>query len=88
MCYGVVVIRTQILLDAATYDLLRKTAAARHMSVSGLARELFRACLGGGSAPGGKHPYDFSFVGKGRGKKGARDVAVRHDAYLGREGSW
>jgi hypothetical protein len=86
MCYGVSMVRTQILLDAETYDLLRRAAAARRISASALVRETLRATLGGPTKGRRKRRYRFTFVGSLRG--GPADLSERHDAALGEGDRW
>jgi hypothetical protein len=79
-------VRTQILLDRETYDLLRRAATARGSSVSAFVRETLRDVVGGPRPRAGRRRYGFTFVGCVRG--GRRDVAEHHDAVLARGGRW
>ena len=79
------VVRTQILLDRATYERLRRTAAERGMGLSALVRETLQVALGGPSPGGGRH-YGFTFVGTLNDRD--RRVAETHDRHLGRGSRW
>lgn len=86
VCYGVCMVRTQILLDRETYDLLRRAAAERGASLSAFVRETLRTALGGPGRRGSARRFGFTFVGFARG--GRSDVAERHDAVLARRKRW
>ncbi len=80
-------IRTQILLDPETHQLLHRAAAARGVSLSALVREAVRGALGGPrKGVRRRRRYGFSFVGCIRGDR--RPVAEEHDAALGEGGRW
>ena len=80
------VIRTQVLLDAATHAALRKAAAARGKGMSALVREILSEALRGPAGkPGGKL-YDWDFIGMGN--SGVGDIAENHDRYLNEGKRW
>ncbi len=81
------VIRTQILFDPATYEALKRAAAARGMGLSALVRELVRGALGAEPKPRRRTRYGFTFVGIGR-RETVHDVSERHDDYLNRGKRW
>ena len=87
MCYGVSMIRTQVLLDRETHELLKRAAAARGIGLSALVRETLRVALGSrGVGPVAPRRYGFTFIGSVRGTR--RDVARQHDAVLNRGKRW
>ena len=82
-------IRTQILLDRATYDALRRAAFAKGKGISAFVREVLSSVLGSPRKPGRKgRRYAWAFIGKSRDPDGARDVSARHDAHLGGRARW
>ena len=75
--------RTQIQLDEATYDAVRRRAFEEGASLSAVVRKLLAEALG--VTPG--HPTqrieDFTFVGVGRSRQGDHaPVSERHDEAL------
>jgi hypothetical protein len=79
--------RTQVQLDEPTYQLLRKRAFERGISLSALLREVLQQYLAGGAS----FPRfeEFSFVGSGRSKQGKlAPVSERHDEALAESLRW
>ena len=74
--------RTQIQLDEATYQALRRRAYEEQSSISAIAREILARAL----APGGPRRTAagrFKFVGAGRSRQGKLSpVSERHDEAL------
>lgn len=76
-------VRTQIQLERRQYERLKRLAAERGQSFSGVLRELVDEALSGGPAgPAAVREVRMGFVGSGRDAEGKRDVARRHDRYL------
>ena len=75
-------IRTQIQIDEATYQLLRTRAFSRKVSLAVLAREALREYLG--IVPREKRRVeDFRFIGSGGSEQGTlAPVSERHDEAL------
>lgn len=73
--------RTQIQLDDPTYQLLRKRAFERGMSVSALLREMLAQYLA--PSPSEHRLEDLTFVGPGHSVRGdLAPVSERHDEVL------
>ncbi|MBX6772114.1 MAG: CopG family transcriptional regulator [Chloroflexi bacterium] len=73
--------RTQVQLDEATYELLRRTAFERGVSMSALLRQMVREHLG--AEPRRRRREDFRFVGAGCTDQGPlAPVSERHDEAL------
>lgn len=73
--------RTQVQLDEATYQELRRRAFERGVSMSALLRELLRERLGAAASP--RRLEGFSFIGSGHSEQGDRaPVSERHDESL------
>ncbi len=78
--------RTQIQLDEATYDALRRRAFDEGRSISAVARSILAEALGS-SRPGADPPLrieDFTFIASGRSRRNskARPTSVHHDEAL------
>ena len=74
--------RTQLQLDEATYQLLRRRAFERGSSLAGLIREILGEYLHAGRTTGGRLE-DFKFVGSGRAEKSeVEPISERHDEAL------
>ena len=74
--------RTQIQLDEATYESLRKRAFERHTSVAALLREAIQQYLTE-PARRPRRASDFRFVGAGRSRQTpGRPVSEHHDEAL------
>ncbi len=75
--------RTQVQLDEATYQVLRRKAFERGISLAALIREVLREHLGTGPARR-RRVEDFTFIGSGRSDDGSlAPVSERHDEALG-----
>jgi plasmid stability protein len=74
-------IRTQIQLDEATYQALKRKAFDRGVSMSALLREVLREQLIPARAP--RSLESFHFIGSGQSKQGQlAPVSERHDVAL------
>lgn len=73
-------VRTQLQIDEATYDALRRKAHQERKSMSALVREILHEQLE--TSPGAKKllSRDFSFISSGT--SGRSDTSVRHDEAL------
>lgn len=75
--------RTQIQLEVAQYERLRRHAYERGASLSQTVRDLLDLAFQHMSCPGPrKGKKAMRFVGVGRDREGRRDVARNHDRYL------
>ncbi len=75
--------RTQIQLDAHTYEALRRRAFEQGRSLSALVRESLAQYLGTGKRKRRLTMQDFTFVGSGRSRQGRfSPVSERHDEAL------
>ncbi len=75
--------RTQIQLDATTYEALRRRAFERGLSLSALVRESLAQYLGAGKRKQRPTIQDFTFIGSGRSRQGRLSpVSERHDEAL------
>ena len=73
--------RTQIQLDEATYQALKRKAFERGISMSALLRELLREGLDISPMP--RSIENFGFIGSGRSRQGRfAPVSERHDEAL------
>lgn len=79
-------IRTQVQLDEALYEALRRKAFRERKSIAATVRAILARALGRPPSRGGKARRRFTFIGAVRGK--AKDVSVRHDDYLGSGTRW
>lgn len=75
-------VRTQIQLERRQYERLKRLAAERGQSLSGVLRALVDEVLGESPSPTAVRDARLGFVGAGRDTQGRRDVARRHDRYL------
>lgn len=74
--------RTQVQLDEATYQLLRRKAFDRGISLAALIREVLNEYLRVGPAQR-RRVEDFTFIGSGYSAKSALDpISERHDEAL------
>ena len=74
--------RTQLQLDEATYQLLRRRAFERGVSMAALIRQAIRDHLKAG-ARHSTRLEDFEFIGVGcSGKAGMEPISERHDEAL------
>ena len=79
--------RTQVQIDEATYERLRREAFERGMSVSALVREVLQERFG--TRPRRYRLEDFGFIASGESEQGdLAPVSERHDEALGREPRW
>jgi plasmid stability protein len=75
--------RTQIQLDDAVYEALRRRAFERQTSMAAVVREVLAEALGLGKGPRRASLADFSFVGCGRSaERPERPVSEHHDEAL------
>lgn len=73
--------RTQVQLDDATYQALKRKAFERGVSMSSFLRELLRAEFNPAPAP--RRLESFRFIGSGRStQSGLAPVSERHDEAL------
>ena len=70
-------VRTQVQLDEATYEAVRRIAHRRHVSMSAVVREILNEHLTDKPGP----PRQFAFIAAGA--SGYHDTAARHDEVLG-----
>lgn len=74
--------RTQVQLDEATYQLLRRMAFEKEISMAGLIREVLQEHLGTRPARR-RRVEDFTFIGSGWSDDGSLEpVSERHDEAL------
>ncbi len=74
--------RTQLQLDEATYQLLRRRAYEQGSSLAGLIREILSEYLHAGKSRRGRLE-DFKFIGSGRAEKSqVEPISERHDEAL------
>ncbi len=75
--------RTQIQLDDATYDKLRRKAFEEGRSMSAVVRETLAESLGTSAPAKGRMIGDFGFVGAGRARPDRdRPISEAHDKAL------
>ena len=75
--------RTQIQLDDATYEGLRRKAFEEGRSMSAVVRETLAKSFGTSAPATGRVLGDFAFVGAGRARAGrARPTSETHDTAL------
>ncbi len=75
--------RTQIQIDDATYEALRRKAFERGCSISSYVREVLASSLGTGTARRLRRLQDFRFIGVGKSRQGRLGpVSERHDDAL------
>lgn len=75
--------RTQIQLDANTYEALRRRAFVQGRSLSALVRESLAEYLGTGKRKQRPTIQDFTFISSGRSRQGRLSpVSERHDEAL------
>ena len=81
--YKMAMKRTQVQLDANTYEALRRRAFEQGRSLSALVRESLAEFLGTGKRKRRLTMQDFTFVGSGRSRQGRlTPVSERHDEAL------
>lgn len=75
--------RTQIQLDARTYEVLRRRAFEAGRSISSVVRELLAQSLGTRKAKKRPTIKDFTFIAAGRSRQGRlAPISERHDEAL------
>ena len=75
--------RTQVQLDEATYEALRRKAFEQGSSIAAIVREILAESLGTYQAGRRRSMEDFTFVGIGRSRQGRQaPVSERHDEAL------